>query len=212
MKRLRKISVAPLLLVCGLLLGNAAFGQDQGLSESARWLQQYLRLDTTNPPGNEYLGAGFLVKLLAAEGIEAQLLVTPEGRTSVYARLEGGGFRDRGQALLLLHHMDVVPPGSGWSHEPFSGDVEEGVLWGRGAIDVKSLGIAHLAYMIELKRRKVPLARDVIFLGSADEESGGGQGVAWLLEHRPELFEGVGAVLNEGGANRFIQGRLFWWG
>ncbi|MDY7093332.1 MAG: M20/M25/M40 family metallo-hydrolase [Acidobacteriota bacterium] len=188
-----------------------ARGQD--LSEAARWLQGYLRLDTTNPPGNEFLAAGYLAGILHREGIASRLLVTPEGRTSLYARLPATvPAAERRPAVLLMHHMDVVPAGEGWSFEPFSGRLRDGYLEGRGAVDVKSLGIAHLAALVELVREGVERDRDVIFLGVADEENGGGRGTAWLLEHRPELFEQVGLVLNEGGANRHVNGRLLWWG
>lgn len=178
-------------------------------SEAVRWLQGYVRLDTRNPPGGEVRGTVYLARILHREGIPTRLLFTAEGRASLYARLEGE--RSDG-ALLLLHHVDVVEPGPGWSGDPFSGELREGSLWGRGAIDVKSLGVAHLAAFVDLKRSGARLARDVVLLAVADEESGGGQGTAWLLAQHPELFAGVGAVLNEGGANRQVNGRLLWWG
>ncbi|MCH9648544.1 MAG: M20/M25/M40 family metallo-hydrolase [Deltaproteobacteria bacterium] len=182
------------------------------LSEAAGWLQSYLRIDTTNPPGNEYRGAAFLADVLHQEGIQTQLLVTPEGRTSLYARLEAKEAERTGKALLLMHHIDVVPAGPGWKHPPFDGVVEDGTLWGRGAIDVKSLGVAQLTAFIELKRSGLPLRRDVIYLAAADEESGGGRGTRWLLEHHGELFDQVGVVLNEGGLNFTAAGNLLWWG
>ncbi|MEM9290204.1 MAG: M20/M25/M40 family metallo-hydrolase [Acidobacteriota bacterium] len=198
---------------------------EPSLSEAASWLRDYLRTDTTNPPGNEHRGAALLARILRDEGINYRLLVTPEGRTSLYARLpatvetqeQGGASEDAsgdasGDALVLMHHIDVVPASDDWDHEPFSGDVVDGYLWGRGAIDVKSLGIAQLAAMVELARSDAPRHRDVVLLAVADEENGGGRGSGWLVEHHPELFEGVGAILNEGGANRFVGGRVLWWG
>ncbi len=199
---------AGLLLVS--LLAAAPAAASGALGQEAAWLQRYLRLDTSNPPGDEARAARFLAELLHREGLTTRRAVSPGGRTSLWARLESG--RPEAGALLLQHHIDVVPPGPGWSTDPFAGEVRDGVLWGRGAIDAKSLGIAHLAALVELRRRRVPLARDVVFLAVADEETGGREGTAWLLEAHPELFAGVAAVLGEGGLNRSYQGRLAWWG
>jgi acetylornithine deacetylase/succinyl-diaminopimelate desuccinylase-like protein len=180
------------------------------LSESARWLQGYLRIDTTNPPGNERLTAAYLASILAHEGIPVQQWVSPAGRVSLSARLRSahGG----GRALLLLHHMDVVAPGPGWTVPPFAGLLRDGRMWGRGAVDDKSLGIAFLAALVDLKRRGVPLARDLLFVAVPDEESGGNEGTAWLIAHHPELFAGVEAVIGEGGLNLVSGGHLRWWG
>ncbi len=183
------------------------------VSEAARWLQAYLRIDTTDPPGHEERGAAYLADLLHREGISTTLLVSPEGRASLYARLRSS--MPAGAAagpVILLHHIDVVPAGPDWTIEPFAGTVKKGRLWGRGALDIKSLGIAELAAVIDLHRRHVPLARDVIYLAAADEERGGRQGVGWLLRSHPELFAGAAGVLNEGGANRTVNGRALWAG
>ncbi len=187
------------------------------LSEPARWLQQYLRIDTTNPPGREHLAAAFLAGILHHEGIATRLLVSPQGRTSLWARLSAppskAAQKNDGRAILLLHHMDVVPPGPGWTVKPFAGEIRDGRLWGRGAVDDKSLGIAQLAAFVDLKRRGVPLERDVIFLAVADEENGGGQGVAWLMDRHAELFRGVDGVVGEGGRSQLSgEGRILWWG
>lgn len=197
-----------------LLLGTgaaAAKTSSPPLSEAAGWLRGYLRIDTSNPPGRERAGAEYLARILHREGIATQLFVSAEGRASLFARLPA----DRpgeGGALLLLHHIDVVPPGPDWTRPPFAGTVENGTLWGRGAVDAKSLGIAELAAFIALKRSGAPRRRDVLFLAVADEENGGALGTAWLLEHHPELFRNVEAVVNEGGSNRVVNGRLLWWG
>ncbi|HEV7518919.1 MAG TPA: M20/M25/M40 family metallo-hydrolase, partial [Thermoanaerobaculia bacterium] len=180
------------------------------LSEAARWLQGYLQIDTSNPPGNEAKAADFLAAILGREGIPARRIVTPAGRTNLWARLASP--TSGGKAVLLLHHMDVVAPGPGWTVPPFAGLVREGRLWGRGALDDKSLGIAQLAALVDLKRRRQPLARDVVFLAVADEESGGGEGTGWLLAHHPELFAGVEGVIGEGGRNQVTGGKLLWWG
>ncbi|HEX4962735.1 MAG TPA: M20/M25/M40 family metallo-hydrolase [Thermoanaerobaculia bacterium] len=181
------------------------------LPEPAAWLQQYLRLDTSNPPGNEQRAVDFLAGILLREGIPARTVKTPEGRANLWARLSSPA--SNGRAILLLHHMDVVPPGPGWSAEPFAGRVRDGSLWGRGALDDKSLGIVQLAALVDLKRRRVPLARDVIFLAVADEENGGLRGTAWLLAQHPELFQGVEGVIGEGGRSQTgAGGKLLWWG
>ncbi len=181
------------------------------LSQPAGWLQQYIRLNTSNPPGNEIRAAAFLAGILQRAGIPSRALMAPGGRANLYARLSSPA--SGGRAVLLLHHMDVVPAGPGWTVEPFAGRVRDGYLWGRGALDDKSLGIAQLAAMIDLEHRRAPLERDVIFLAVADEENGGLRGAGWLLEAHPELFRGVEAVIGEGGRSQIgAGGKLLWWG
>jgi acetylornithine deacetylase/succinyl-diaminopimelate desuccinylase-like protein len=179
-------------------------------AEAQKIFIDYLRIDTSNPPGNETAGARFLQQLLVKEGIAAQLVGADPRRQSVYARLSSG---TNEKALLLLHHIDVVPViASEWTNPPFAGNVNGGYIWGRGALDIKSLGVAELMAVIELKRRHVPLTRDVIFLAVADEELGGLHGVKALLDSRPDLFANVGYVINEGGYNETIVDRVNFWG
>lgn len=200
-----------LLSLCAARLAPAAAKGPPALSEAAGWLQAYLRIDTTNPPGGEARAAQFLADILRREGIPSRSLSTPDGRANLYARLASP--QSGGRAVVLLHHMDVVAPGPGWTVPPFAGLVRGGALWGRGAIDDKSLGIAQLAALVDLKRRRLALERDVIFLAVADEENGGQRGTAWLLAQHPELFKGVEAVFNEGGKSQTgAAGRLLWWG
>ena len=217
----RRIAAAVLLvLLLALIPLFLKAGGEAELSEAARWLQEYLRIDTTNPPGREDAAAAWLAGILEREGIPSRRLVSPEGRASLYARLEAprpapGGRR---RAVLLLHHMDVVAAGPGWTARPFGGEVRDGRLWGRGALDNKSLGIVQLAAFVDLERRlrqKEPglaLERDVILLAVPDEENGGGQGTGWLLESHPELFEGVEGVIGEGGRAQAAGEKLLWWG
>jgi len=204
---LTALALAVLLLPA--LAPVASPAAEPRLSEAGRWLHDYLRIDTTNPPGDEGKAAAYLAEILHREGIPTRRFVTPQGRVSLYARLEAA--KPEAGPLLLTHHMDVVPAGPGWSVEPFGGEVRNGRLWGRGALDTKGLGISHLAAFIDLARRRLPLTRDIIFLAVADEETGGSQGMAWLFEHHPEIFAGVAAVFNEGGASRVGAGGLLWW-
>jgi acetylornithine deacetylase/succinyl-diaminopimelate desuccinylase-like protein len=204
-----------LLLLAALPLLAPAHAAAPVLSEPATWLQQYLRIDTSNPPGNEGRAAELLAGLLQRAGIPSRVIANPQGRANLYARLASP--RSGGRAILLLHHMDVVPPGPGWTVPPFAGLIKNGQLWGRGAIDDKSLGIAELAAMISLQRdlqkRRAPLERDVIFLAVADEENGGLNGTGWLLANHPELFQGVEGVIGEGGRSQTGAGdKLLWWG
>lgn len=195
-----------LLAASGCLTG----GKPERLSEAGAWLQGYLRIDTTNPPGNEQRAADYLAGILQGEGISVRRWVSPGGRTSLSARLTSP--QSGGRAVVLVHHMDVVPPGPDWSVPPFAGLVRDGVLWGRGAVDDKSLGIAFLAAFIELHRRGTVLGRDLIYLAVADEESGSGEGMEWLLGRHPEVVSGAEAVLGEGGRAQVAGSRLLWWG
>ena len=178
--------------------GPATALQDQAV----RWLQSYIRVDTINPPGNEASGVQFFKAILDAEGIPYETAESAPGRGNIWARLEGG---DQ-PALLLLHHMDVVPANkASWHTDPLSGEIKDGFVYGRGALDTKSSGILHLAAFVALHRSKTALNRDVIFMATADEEAGGFFGVGWLVKNRPGLFKGLGYVINEGGEGR-IQG------
>jgi acetylornithine deacetylase/succinyl-diaminopimelate desuccinylase-like protein len=179
-------------------------------SDATAWLQGYLRYDTSNPPGEEGPAVAYLASLLHRHGIATRRLVSPGGRTSLYARVEAPA--PEAGALVLLHHVDVVPAGDGWSFPPFGGELADGKVRGRGAIDAKSLGIAHLVAFLDAARERERLRRDVVYLAAADEEAGGLEGVRWLFEQHPELLADAGTVLNEGGANRVVGGRLLWWG
>jgi acetylornithine deacetylase/succinyl-diaminopimelate desuccinylase-like protein len=200
----------PAALLALALAAAAPASPPPRLSVAGGWLQEYLRIDTTNPPGNERRAADFLAGILQRAGVPSRLLLNPEGRANLYARLSAPG--SGGRAVLLLHHMDVVAAGPGWTMPPFAGAVRDGRLWGRGALDDKSLGVAQLAAFLDLVRRHVPLARDVIFLAVADEENGGLKGTEWLLARQPDLFAGVEGVIGEGGRNQVVGTRLLWWG
>ena len=168
---------------------------DQLLKETIRHLQEYIRINTANPPGNEVEGARFFKKILEAESIPCQIFEPSPGRGNLLATLKGNGKR---RPLLLLSHMDVVPAEKEqWSFDPFEGVVKDGYLYGRGSLDDKSMGIVEMMALLILKREQVPLKRDVLFLATADEETGGRWGVQWAVENIPSLKESEYA-LNEG--------------
>ena len=164
--------------------------------EALAWLQAFIQVDTTNPPGNETRAVDFIGKILDAEGIPWQSAESAPGRGNLWARLEGGDE----PALILLQHTDVVPADPDyWSTDPLSGEIKDGYLWGRGTLDMKGTGISQLATFVSLHRAGVPLNRDVVLVATADEEAGGFYGAGWLIEHHPEIFEGAGLLINEGG-------------
>lgn len=173
--------------------------------EAVDWLQEYIRINTINPPGNETAGAEFFARIFEDEGIEYEMAESAPGRGNIWARLEGGDE----PGIVLLHHIDVVPADERfWSTDPLSGELRDGYVYGRGALDTKTSGILHLATFLALARTETPLSRDVIFMATADEEAGGFFGAGWLVENRPELFENVGFLLNEGGGGSDVDGTV----
>lgn len=159
-------------------------------------LQQYLQIDTSNPPGDEEKGAVFLAKILNNNGIEARTFQTAPGRACVYARLKGNGKK---KAVLLLNHIDVVPArAEDWKQPPFSGKIVDGEIWGRGTIDMKGLGIGQLAAILQLKKSGKSLDRDIIFLATPDEEVGGKAGAEWFVSNHKDLIEDAEFLFNEG--------------
>ncbi len=176
-------------------------------AETVRHLQALLRLDTTNPPGNEILAAEYLAGVLRAEGLEPLVLESAPGRGNVIARLKGSG---EAGPLLLYSHTDVVPAEPAfWSHPPFAAEIADGFVWGRGAADMKDTVAQQLMVLLLLKRQGVPLRRDVIFAATADEEIGGvdGFGVAWLVKHHADLLRAEFALSEVGGYNLEFAGR-----
>ena len=166
--------------------------------EAAQLLSRYIQFDTTNPPGNEVIAARFLAEVLHERGFSPRLIESAPGRANLVARLPGDGSQDNAPCLLYAH-ADVVPASpAGWSYPPFSGRIEAGYVWGRGALDDKGLGIIFLQALDLLKQAGPPLKRDIILLIGADEEACGRQGVAWLLDHHPDLIK-AGYVWDEGG-------------
>jgi len=181
--------------------------------ETVRVLADYLKINTTNPPGNELAGALFLKEILEREGIEATILDTaelkPAGRANLYARLRGNGSK---RAIALVHHIDVVPSDPRyWTQDPFSGAIKDGYLYGRGALDMKGEGIVHLMAMIALKRSGAQLNRDIVFVANSDEELGS-TGAIVFVERHPELLRDVEFLITEGGDNLVENGKLVYYG
>src|SRR5262249_48403098 len=172
--------------------------------EAIRYVREYIRLDTSNPPGNVTAAASFLGKILEKDGIATERLDSVPGRkANLLARLPSAG---RKRPLLLLNHMDTVPADrSRWQMDPFGGEIRLNRLWARGAVDMNSSGTLHVMTMLRLKRARAPLAREVIFAATADEEVGGGLGVGYLLQKHPRKVDAE-YVLEEGG---FSANRLF---
>ena len=189
-------------IVC-LLVFSSHISAQEIEDEAVQWLQDFIQVDTVNPPGNEYRAVDFYAKIFAAEGIAFESAESAPGRGNIWARLEGGDE----PALILLQHTDVVPADlEYWTTEPLSGELRDGYILGRGARDMKGTGISHLAAFLSLHRSGRALNRDVVFVASADEEAGGEFGVGWLIENRPEIFAGAGLLLNEGGAGARARG------
>ncbi len=171
-------------------------------------LQELLRFDTTNPPGNEMPCIEHIAAILQRDGIEPLVLESAPGRGNLVARLKGDG---SWPPLLLMGHVDVVPAEADkWERPPFSGDRVDGIVWGRGATDMKNMVAMELVTCLLLKREAVPLKRDVIFMANADEEAGGQMGAGWMALNHPDLIRAEYAI-NEGGATSLVlNGRVFY--
>jgi acetylornithine deacetylase/succinyl-diaminopimelate desuccinylase-like protein len=151
------------------------------LEEATKHLQEYIRINTVNPPGNEVEGARFFKKIFDRESVSCQIFEPSPGRGSILAVLKGNGKK---KPILLVSHIDVVPvEKEGWEVDPFSGIIKDGYLYGRGAHDDKAMGIIEMMALLILKREKGPLKRDVLFLATADEETGGKWGVEWAVNN-----------------------------
>ena len=167
--------------------------------EATALLQTLLRLDTTNPPGNEIIAARALAESFAADGLEVEIIESAPTRANLLCRLRAT--KPSGEPpLLLAGHTDVVPAGdrSRWTHDPFSGTLADGYLWGRGAVDMKNMVAMSAMVMKLLARREVPLTRDVIFAAVADEEDGCAYGSRFLVEEHPDKVR-AGFALGEVG-------------
>ena len=171
----------------------------QAPDEVTRLLQQYVAIDTSNPPGDTRKAADFLASILEREGIPVTRYESAPGKAIVYGRLKATVSPPAGKAILLLHHMDVVPADRAqWKTDPFTPTIQGDELWGRGSMDMKGQGVAQLVAFLMLKRQNVPRTRDVILLAEPDEEVGGALGARWMIaNHYAELDPEY--VIDEGG-------------
>jgi acetylornithine deacetylase/succinyl-diaminopimelate desuccinylase-like protein len=201
-----------LLLASPLAAQSPAIDYAALREETAQRLSEYIRINTSNPPGNELASARWLHDVLAKEGIRGTILDTTElgpGRANFYAKLPGTG---RGKGIALVHHMDVVTATpKDWRVDPFAGLVKDGHVWGRGALDMKGHGIIQLMALIALKRAGVPLTRDLVYVGNADEEIGG-LGSRTFVEKHADLVKDIEYVLTEGADTRVQKGKVRWFG
>lgn len=192
-------------------------------------LRALIRIPSVNPPdggaevaagrdpfGGEAAAARYCAEVLGDAGIEAEVIELVAGRGSCVGRLRASGATTE-PPLILLSHLDVVPVDEeSWSRDPFGGELVDGVVWGRGAVDMKNMGAMELGVMLALRRSGAELRRDVIFAAVADEEAGGEHGARGLVEQRPELFHdadgrAAAAALNEvGGYSITLEGRRFY--
>lgn len=175
--------------------------------QTTRLLQDLLRFDSTNPPGNETPCIDFIARTLASEGIDSTVIESAPGRGNLVARLKGDGSLP---PILLFGHVDVVPAEADkWQRPPFSGDLHDGIIWGRGATDMKHMVAMEMMTLMQLKREGAALKRDVIFMANADEETGGLMGAGFMVQNHPHLIRAEYA-LTEGGASSIeLEGRSF---
>ncbi|MFI5086134.1 MAG: M20/M25/M40 family metallo-hydrolase [Actinomycetales bacterium] len=179
--------------------------------EVVRICQELIRIDTTNFGDNEGPGerkaAEYTAGLIEEAGLETTVFESAPGRTSVVARLEGTG-SDEG-ALVVHGHLDVVPARrDDWSVDPFGGEERDGLIWGRGAVDMKDMDAMILSVMRSMAREGRRPKRDLIFAFFADEEAGGNYGASWAVDHKPELFDGATEAISEvGGFSAEIGGK-----
>ena len=170
---------------------------DDVLAEITSVLREYIRIDTTNPPGNEEPAARFLGDILTREGYDCEYLEAGAGRIQLRTRLAGSGAK---QPLMLLNHTDVVPAQEEfWDVDPFEGVIQDGCIWGRGALDMKGMGVLELMIMLLFKRHGITPSRDLIFLAVADEETGSSMGIEWLDTHHRHWLTEPEFAINEGG-------------
>ncbi len=176
--------------------------------EALEYFRNLLRFDTTNPPGNEREACEYLGKILEKEKIGFEILESAPGRANLVSRLRGDGSLP---PLLLNAHLDVVPAEKTyWTHDPFGAVVEDGFLWGRGALDMKHMAVMSMMSLILLRRHEAGLKRDLIFAAVADEETGGRLGSGWLADHHPDKVRAEYALGEIGGFSRIANGKTFY--
>ncbi|GAA1363790.1 M20/M25/M40 family metallo-hydrolase [Arthrobacter rhombi] len=192
-------------------LGNPGAAGITAADEVEEICRTLIRFDTSNFGGNdarpERPAAEYVAGLMSGGGLDPQIYESSPGRASVVARMEGS---DRSLPALVVHgHLDVVPAqAEDWSVDPFAAEVKDGMIWGRGAVDMKDMDAMILAVQRQMHRDGIQPQRDIVFAYFADEEAGGTYGARWMVDHHPEVFEGAGEAISEvGGFSSTIGGR-----
>jgi acetylornithine deacetylase/succinyl-diaminopimelate desuccinylase-like protein len=180
---------------------------DEVLAEAVQDLQALLRIDTTNPPGREKAAAEFIAERLREDGLEPTLLDSAPERTNLVVRIDG---QEDLAPLLLSAHTDVVPAVGNWTHPPFGGEIHDGMVWGRGAIDMKNMVVMCMWMMKLIARSGQKPRRPIIFAAVADEEAGCAYGSHWLVDHHPETIQAGYMITEVGGFSMTIQGKRFY--
>jgi acetylornithine deacetylase/succinyl-diaminopimelate desuccinylase-like protein len=188
-----------------IVIGGHAQSDNTAQPEVIQILQQLVRIDTSNPPGNETKAAQYIKSVFDKEGIPSEIFESAPGRGNIVARLKGNGSK---KPILLMAHLDVVGVDrSKWSFDPFSAKVENGYLYGRGSADDKSMVAANMEVLMHLKRENVKLDRDVIFLAEAGEEGTPQFGVDYMVNNHWDKIA-CEYALNEGGVTMVQDGRV----
>ncbi len=172
-------------------------------------LQKLIRFNTTNPPGMEKECILFLENILKNEGFETKIMEKQQGRPNLYVRYEGKG---QVPPLMMYGHVDVVTVhNQQWDHDPFSGEISDGCIWGRGALDMKGAVAMMVTALIKMKRENIKPAGDIILMIVSDEENGGIQGAKYVCEEFKDLFKDVKYAIGEiGGFTMYFGGRKFY--
>src|SRR5689334_23371774 len=195
-----------LRLAVAVLFGvSVAAGQGPSGSEAADILVNLIKINTSNPPGNEAQAAQYIKNLLDKEGIPSEIFESAPGRGNIVARLKGSG---KARPLMLMAHLDVVGvERDKWTVDPFAAIVKDGDIYGRGASDDKGMLAANLATFLQLHREKIPLDRDIILLAEAGEEGTPKYGIEYMIENHWDKIE-CEYVINEGGAIHLQNGAV----
>ncbi|HEX8618230.1 MAG TPA: M20/M25/M40 family metallo-hydrolase [Thermoanaerobaculia bacterium] len=189
------------------LRDNTYIPQKVTITPEMELLREYIRIDTSTPAGAAN-GARWVAAQLQKRGIQAEIIESAPNYLNVYARIRG---KARGNGLLLFNHVDVVAPNGEWTHPPFSGAISGDQMFGRGALDMKSQAICQLLAFADVAKRGQP-AHDLIFLATADEETGSRYGMQWLLANRPDIFADVQYGLTEGGITELMREKMTYFG
>jgi acetylornithine deacetylase/succinyl-diaminopimelate desuccinylase-like protein len=189
-------------------LGTTPFDWKPIEAEATKFFQELIRFDTTNPPGNETACAEHVAAALRADGYEPKVLEGTPGRTNVVARYKGDGSKP---PILINAHLDVVEAEPAlWKHPPFAGEIHDGYLWGRGAVDMKNMAAMSTYVMKVLARTKPKLKRDVIFSAVADEEAGSKHGAEYLVAEHPDLVRSEYVLGEIGGFSLHLNGVTYY--